>query len=115
MIPMSELLTEAAGVVAAGVAGGFVLQGLPPEAQEWTTLALMAAIGGWLVRTVEKIGDRATKSIDSNTDAQNRVATAMALMTQQTEQAQHATEQKRIEIVARLEKLSEQVQALKTS
>jgi hypothetical protein len=118
MIPISELVGDAVGIACAAVLGVVaVKQAVPPEAQQWTAMALLAAvtlgIGGWMVKTLDKVGERTSKAIETNTDTQNKVATALALLTQREGDAIHATEMKRAEMIAKLDKLTELVQTIK--
>lgn len=117
MIALDQLLTEGAGILACGFGSAVVVQEINEIAgKEWPAMTLLAVvvvgIGGWMVRVQDKTGDRVARAIESNTDAQNKVATALALLTAREADSQHATEMKRAEIVAKLDKLTEHVQLL---
>lgn len=118
MTSIDQLAAEAIGILvcSAGVAKvGEELNKL--AGQDWPAMTLLAVvvlgIGGWFVKTFEKVGDRTAQAIEGNTKAQNEVASQLALLTQRETDAQHATEAKRAEIVAKLDKLAEHVQELK--
>lgn len=118
MIPVTDLVSDGATLLGAALVSAVALQQVvPPEAQQWTAMALLAVltvgIGGWMVKTLDKVGDKTTRAIESNTQAQNDVARALALLTQRETDAQHATESKRAEIVTKLDRLAELVQTIK--
>jgi len=120
MIPVADIVAEGATVLCAAIFGAMAIdQAVPPEAQGWTLTGLVAVltvgIGGWLVKTLDKVGEKTTAAIQSNTEAQNKVATALALLTQRETDSQHTTELKRAEIVTKLDKLADDVRALKAS
>ena len=117
MISLPELVGDAVTIAACSILGVAVVQDVvPSHAQEWTAMALLAAvtlgIGGWMVKTLDKVGERTSTAIENNTAAQNSVANAMALLTQRETDSQRTTEMKRAEIVGKLDKLTEHVLAL---
>lgn len=119
---MSATVTaiELAGLGACGAAVAYVTDSVPPEAQGWTVLGLLAVvvigIGRFLVQEVkasgektasaiEKSGERTAAAMDRNTEAQGKTATALALLVQESEQARAEGMQKRAEILAKLDQL----------
>lgn len=104
--------------VGLGSAGMFALiDSVPPEAQGWTVLGLLAVvvvgIGGMLVKKVEtsgketaaaieKSGERTADAMDRNTEAQGRTATSLALLVQESDRAREEGATARAEILARL-------------
>jgi uncharacterized protein HemX len=117
MISIPELVGDAVTIAGTSIVGVCIVQDIvPSHAQEWTAMALLAAItlgiGGWMVKTLDKVGERTSTAIENNTAAQNSVANAMALLTQRETDAQRATEQKRAEIMAKLDHLTEHVRGI---
>jgi hypothetical protein len=120
MIAIDQLVTEAVGILCCALGGAAIVQELNDLAgKDWPAMTLLAVvvlgIGGWMVRVQDKTGERVANAIEGNTQAQNDVAKALALLTQRETDAQHATEAKRTEIVAKLDKLAEHVHSLKAS
>lgn len=106
VISPEQLVAELVGVGLAGSMFGAVIDAMPSEGQQWTAFGLLAVVLGWFMH-------KQSKAQDATIQAMNEVAKAMALLTQRETDAQHATEQKRAEIVAKLDRLAEHVQALK--
>ena len=116
MLALDERTAIAAVALLAGLgsAGMFaIVDAVPPEAQGWTVLGLLAVvvvgIGGALVKKVEtsgketaaaieKSGERTADAMDRNTEAQGRTSTSLALLVQESSTA-------RTEILARLSEI----------
>lgn len=89
--------------------GGAAIDELIPDAaQQWTAMGMVGAVLLWLMH-------RVTKSCDRMADAQSATATALAMLTQRETDAQHATEQKRIELGNKIDRLADHIQQLKAS
>lgn len=117
MIAGDQIVAEAVSLLVCCVGGAAVVQEVTQLAgKDWPAMTLLAVltigIGGWLVRTLDKVGDRTVTAIEGNTKAQNAVAEKLTVLTLQEAQSQHATEQKRAEMVAKLDKLFDLVQTL---
>lgn len=120
MVAIDQLVSEGAGILFCGLGGAAAVQELTDLAgKDWPAMTLLSVlvlgIGGWMVRVQDKTGDRVAKAIEGNTQAQNDVARALALMTQRDLDAQRATETKIGELVAKLDRLSEHVQHIKAT
>lgn len=119
---MSATVTaiELAGLGACGAAIAYLTDSVPPEAQGWTVLGLLAVvvvgIGRFLVQEVkasgertaaaiEKSGERTAAAMDRNTEAQAKTATALALLIQESETAREEGQAKRAEILAKLDQI----------
>lgn len=118
MIPTTHVLAEiGATSVAGAVTFGAVVQSVPDAAQNWTAMALLSAlvlgIGGWLVKTLEKTGDRMAKAIEVNTAAQAEQSKQVAMLALQVNHAHTASEAKGNELAHKLEQLHDRVAQLK--
>lgn len=122
-----NLPLEIAGVGIGACTVAAIVDSVPPEAQGWTVLGLLAVvvvgIGGALVKKVEASGektaaaieksnDKAAAAMDRNTEALSKTATALALLAQESEQAREEGTQKRAEILERIEHLPARVAEL---
>ena len=67
-----NLILDSAGIGLGALAAGAIVQSVPPEAQGWTVLGLLAivvvGIGGKLVLNVEKSGDKVSEAIGKSND-----------------------------------------------
>ena len=123
---MSAAVTviELAGLGVCAAAVALVTDSVPPEAQGWTVLGLLAVvvvgIGGALIKKVEasgektataieKSGERTAAAMDRNTEAQAKTATALALLVQESKEARAEGAQKRAEILAKLDQVQAKV------
>jgi hypothetical protein len=107
MISPEQLLADVLGMIAGAGAFGAVIDAVPSEGQQWTAFGLLAVVLGWFMH-------RFTKSIDENTKAQTEVAKSLALLTQREADAQHATDQKRIELGAKIDRIAEKIDSRNT-
>lgn len=118
MISVDQIAAELAAVLLVGWGGARAAQELNDLAgKDWPAMTLLAVVvlggGGILLKIGAQIGERMATAIESNTKAQNDVASQLALLTQRETDSQRATEAKRAEIVAKLDRLTEHVQELK--
>ncbi len=114
MSQVAYTYTEVAAALGIGGAGAglglhHLVQQIPEGAQGWTVMGLLvfvvAGIGTWMVKSI----DKTTAAIERNSGVQADVSKALALLTQEEIHARHSTEQKRVEIMAKLASLPVEV------
>lgn len=95
------------GMIAAASAAGLgivaIAQELPLEAKDVSLLAIVTAIGVWMVRTVDKWGDRTTSAIEKGIEAHGQVAKAMALLMAETNEARRDLGEQRSHLLSAIE------------
>lgn len=105
--PLLDGLIAAGSTAAVGVAA--IAQDVPLAPKDVGVLALVAAIGAWLVRTVDKWGDKTTTAIEKNSQAQADVSKAMALMMAETAESRKDVAEQRHQILAAIESMPSRV------
>jgi len=113
------------GVCAMGVA--YLTDSVPPEAQGWTVLGLLAVvvvgIGGALIKKVEasgektaaaieKSGDKTSAAMDRCTEAMNKTATNLALLAQDSEASRKESEASRTQHAVSTQQILAGIQSL---
>jgi hypothetical protein len=119
MIAVDQIVGESvavvvtAGLVCVAGAFGMVIEAVPDAAQQWTALGLLAALVVWLTRqySAERSASLAVQAEMAR--AMANVATALAQLQQRETDAQRATEQKRIEIVGKLDEIADDLKEVK--
>jgi hypothetical protein len=105
--PLIDSAIAGGATVLAGAAA--IAQDVPIAPKDVGLLALVAAIGGWLVKTVDKWGDRTTQAIEANSKAQGEVATKMALLMQETAEARRNEQERGRQILEAFEDLPQRL------
>lgn len=105
MMSLDQLAIEGSITVAAGIGATAFVQNVPTDGQQWTAMAMVGAVLFWLMY-------RVTRSCDAMAAAQSETAKALAVMTLQLTNAQTATDAKRTELSAKLDKLASEMQEL---
>lgn len=105
--PILDGLIAAGSTAAVGIVA--IAQDLPIAPKDVTVLALVAAIGAWLVRTVDKWGDRTTAAIEKNSFAQAEVSKAMALLMAETSESRKDVSEQRHQIISIIESMPKRV------
>lgn len=116
--------TAAIEIVALAAVTGGLAQAALPEAQNWTILSLLAAVvlgvGYGLVKSLDKSGDktaaaieksndRVVAALDKHAEAQTQVGTNLALLIRESQEARDEGEEKRRQILEKLEHVPERV------
>ena len=99
--PLIDGCVAAASTISLGVIA--IAQELPLEVKDVSLLAIVTAIGVWMVRTVDKWGDRTTTAIERGIEAHGQVAKAMALLMAETNEARGDLAEQRAHIQAALD------------
>lgn len=92
-----------------------VAQDMPMETKDVSLLAVVSAIGVWLVRTVDKWGDRTTAAIDRGAEAQAKSATAMSLLMAETKEQRRDVEEQGRSLLAAIHELPSKIAAIRTT
>jgi flagellar biosynthesis/type III secretory pathway M-ring protein FliF/YscJ len=121
---LTSAAIDIAGIGVTSVAAGFLADAAMSEPQNWTVLGLLAAVvlgvGYGLVKQLEKSGDktaaaiekssdRAVQAAERNADAQAATATNLALLIKSIDEQRQEGEEKRRQIIERLEHLPDRV------
>ena len=105
--PILDGLIAAGTTAAAGVVA--IAQDIPIAPKDVGVLAMVAAIGAWLVRTVDKWGDKTTTAIEKNSVAQAEVSKAMALLMAETAESRKDVSEQRHQIISIIESMPTRV------
>ena len=99
--PLVDGMIAAASAASLGIIG--IAQELPLEAKDVSLLAIVTAIGVWMVRTVDKWGDRTTTAIEKGIEAHGQVAKAMALLMAETNEARRDLSEQRSHLISAID------------
>ena len=105
--PLIDGFVAAASAISLGVIA--IAQELPLEVKDVSLLAIVTAIGVWMVRTVDKWGDRTTAAIERGIEANGQVAKAMALLMAETNEARRDLGEQRAHILSAIEAVPHRV------
>lgn len=118
---------EVSGIGLASLAAGTLTDAAMSDPQNWTLLSLLAAVVlgvGWgLVKALEKSGDktaaaieksndRVVSALDKHAEAQAQTATNLALLIRESQESRQEGEEKRRQILERLDQVPERVAAV---
>jgi len=92
-----------------------VAQDLPLETKDVSLLAIVSAIGVWLVKTVDKWGDRTTAAIDKGANAQAESAKQMALLMAETKEERRDVEEQGRSLLAAIHELPGKITSAKVT
>jgi flagellar biosynthesis/type III secretory pathway M-ring protein FliF/YscJ len=121
---LTSVAIDIAGIGVTSVAAGVIADAAMSEPQNWTVLGLLAAVvlgvGYGLVKQLEKSGDktaaaiekssdRAVQAAERNADAQAATATNLALLIKSIDEQRQEGEEKRRQIIERMEHLPDRV------
>jgi flagellar biosynthesis/type III secretory pathway M-ring protein FliF/YscJ len=121
---LTSVAIDIAGIGVTSVAAGVIADAAMSEPQNWTVLGLLAAVvlgvGYGLVKQLEKSGDktaaaiekssdRAVQAAERNAEAQAATATNLALLIKSIDEQRQEGEEKRRQIIERMEHLPDRV------
>ncbi len=121
---ITSLAIDFAGIGLTSVAAGVLADAAMTEPQSWTVLGLLAALVlgvGWnMVKTqkesgdktaaaIEKSNDRVVAALEKHAEAQSQTATNLALLIREIQEARAEGEEKRRQILDKLEHVPDRV------